>query len=248
MKKFVLALLALIAILLIILYLKMNGTIPAISPKTTTTEKYSNVDIEALILKGVENFDNLSNVTYEFENISGVTKRYYRGTQSRTDVISSKEKQEIPFTYYIANAEGKKYFVNEKNKTILVSKDDFIKVDKGIQYTLENIIKNNAKTNSSDKMGFQYVQDITLEGKDCILVKEQLYSNGNAVPGSYTDEDLSVFWIEKETGFVLATGSLQTFKDTGTPASITRNIAFGTVKDSDFELPTGYKIIEQKQK
>ena len=106
MKKFVLALLALIAVLAIILYFKMNGNISANSPTPTpeapisslsnvsnssdfstpsSSSGYSSEDIEKLILKGKETIREKDNVYYEIHSSSLLYKQYYKSSKLKRE-------------------------------------------------------------------------------------------------------------------------------------------------------------------
>lgn len=122
-------------------------------------------------------------------------------------------------------------------------------IDKGIQYELARSIENHNNLNNQYRREFKYIKDETLEGKDCIFVKEEIFSREN---GTYInlneanpEKEIRGFWIEKSTGFVLGGAMMQAGQDTATPEMIVRNISFGEVVDSDFELPIGYEIIEK---
>lgn len=246
MKKSVLALLALIAILLVILYLKMNGTIPAISPKTAP---YSSEDIEALLLKGAETIESQDSFSYEYDNSFVVSKHSYKGNKYRLDILSTKDKENNAFTYAISDLDGyKQYCVDEPTKTILVLKS-FPNSRGGHQHNFVSTVEYNNKPNTACKIKYTYIKDGTLEGKDCILIKkERIYRDDDGFYTRHSDreEDNLVYWIEKSTGFELGETSLQAFKENATPLIFIRNISFEPIPDSAFELPTGYKTIEEK--
>ncbi len=113
---------------------------------------------------------------------------------------------------------------------------------------LHGYINGNNSSNNK-KYEYTYLKDEQLEGKDCILVKEDVFY---PVDGEYahiseiiSNRKLRVFWIEKSTGFILGGSSTSDTSniDNITPETIIRNIAIGNVVDSDFELPKDYKII-----
>lgn len=110
---------------------------------------------------------------------------------------------------------------------------------------------NGNNSSSNIKYEYTYIKDEQLEGKDCILIKQDIFY---LVDGKYThiskitpEKQLRVFWIEKSTGFVLGASSTTNpnKNDNITPEMIIRNIYTGNVIDSDFELPKDYKIIVQ---
>lgn len=109
MKKFVLSLIAIIVVLLIIVLFKSF---------TTTTTKYSNNDVANLILKGVENMDNMSNVSFENENESRICKYYYKGNKMKMLVLENSAGTKINTLTSIINLdEGKQYIIDEEKKS-----------------------------------------------------------------------------------------------------------------------------------
>ena len=113
---------------------------------------------------------------------------------------------------------------------------------------LHGFIKGSDNPKQTRKYEYKYIKDELLDGKDCILVKEEIFDleKGNYINiNDYEPEkEMRAFWIEKSTGFILGLGPIKSAQTTATPETIMlRNISFGNVVDSDFDLPSDYKII-----
>jgi len=89
---------------------------------------------------------------------------------------------------------------------------------------------------------FVYLKDEIVDGKDCIFIKELRYDANTNELKLLGDETLSVYWIEKSTGFLIGLSDMLPNEDTAVLNTIYKNISFGTVKDSDFEMPIGYTV------
>jgi len=233
MKKAVFILITIIAILLIIILLKNDST-------------YSSKEIEQLILKGVENFDDMSNVSFERQTTGAITKHYYKGNKMKISFIKSfKESANDSLTSIINLDEGKQYLINPQKNFIGIQKATTS--DKGLQFELAKYIEENHEPNSKYIREYVYIKDEIIEGKDCIFVKEQRY---NQESGKYIYRNIentnmfNSYWIEKSTGFVIGFSPIKPDEDTAVPITIIRNITFGEVKDSDFDLPTDYIIYD----
>lgn len=250
MKKFIFSIITIIVLLLIILLFKI------FAPNfLTSTSQYSNDDVANLILKGVENFDNMNNVSFEIQTDSSKSRHYYKGNKFKMLLLESfqPDSENILSAYIIDLDQKKQYSIRDSKKTLVVQTVNSI--NNGIQYTLAQHIENarNPNINYQYKYEYQYVKDESLEGKDCIFVKQIIYAFEN---GTYIDintghpeEEIYVYWIEKSTGFVLGISKMPSNMDSATPGVIIRNITFGEVVDSDFEIniPEDYTIIDMDE-
>lgn len=242
MKKFIFGLIAFIAILGAVIVWKN-------SMKTSTTVKYYDADIRELIVRGSESMHGADNVSYEFENDMAISKHYVKGNKSKMETLKAKEGSSIKgkITEITDLDEGKQYLFDESSKIGFIQKTT--SVSKSIQHGMAEQIKASPTTNSSSrvKIEYHYVTDEVLEEKDCIVVEEQsLYRMDD---GSYVkDSERSTFyWIEESTGYIVALGGVKEGNNTPTPENFIRNISIGTVKDSDFEHPTGYTIVDKSK-
>ncbi len=249
MKKFVLVLLALIAVLAIILYFKMNGNISANSPTPTpeapisslsnvsnssdfstpsSSSGYSSEDIEKLILKGKETIREKDNVYYEIHSSSLLYKQYYK---------SSKLKRE---SYGLSST-----IASIENAERLTT--DIVNFDKDITNRFNHVdkIKNTANYAIGSKSLFQeelveliehqdrhlpdfaYVKDDILDGRSCIIVKAYRYDT----------KKYYAYWIEKSTGFYVGRERIDSNATPSEPDSTIKNLSFGTVKDIDLAEP-----------
>ena len=241
MKKIIPSLVIIILILLIVIGLivwKMN------------TPKYSYDDVANLLLKGVENMDNMSNVSFERETELGIVRYYYKGNKMKM-LVKSVTDPENKLTAWIVNLdEGKQYTISEEKKFIGVR--SATSIDKGIQYQVARYLENRNTPNYPYKIKYRYIRDEVLEGKDCILAEEVYYKlDGDKyinMNKANPEEKVVYYWIEKSTGFIVGLDGREPNQNTATPTTIIRDITFGNVKDSDFELPNGdYMIYERDE-
>ena len=240
MKKFIFWFIAFIVILGAVILWKT-------SLKTSTDTKYFDADIRALIVQGYENMYGTDNVSYEFENDVAITKHYLKGNKKKMVTLKQKDTKYTDGNLLVITDfdEEKEYLFTEKEKLAFIQKPSVS--NKGSQYILGKQLKENPTSSSTarTKVEYRYVKDEELEEKDCILVEEEYFYRMD--DGSYQkdSEERYFLWIEKSTGFILALGGTENGGDAVTPESFIRNISVGTVQDSDFEMPTGYKIIDK---
>ncbi len=126
MKKFIFVLIAIIIILLAIILFK------SLKPIT----KYSNEDVNNLILKGLENMDNMSNISFEIESSDAIYKCYYKGNKMKQLIIKG-------YSDYLSEIitdldEEKMYGISHKLKSIVVL-EEVNSFNKGIQYELARL-------------------------------------------------------------------------------------------------------------
>ena len=126
MKKFIFGLIAIIVILLAIIIFK------SIIPITN----YSNEDVNNLILKGIENMDNMSNISFEEESSDAIYKCYYKGNKMKQLVIKGHSDSGSEIITDLD--EEKMYVINHKLKSIIVLKE-VSSINKGIQYELARL-------------------------------------------------------------------------------------------------------------
>jgi len=238
MKKTVFILITLITILLIILLSK------SFLPSST---KYSKEEVEQLILKGVENFNDMSNVSFDLKTSEVTCRYYYKGNKMK--ILYSSTPESSVSSNIINLDERKEYIVSEDLKIITVKDSTKFGLDKGVQYTLARSIENQTNLKNRYKREYHYIKDDTVEGKDCILIEEVFFYKENDTyinrNKSNPEEEIYIYWIEKSTGFVVAFDRTLPNQKTFTPNTIITNITFGNVEDSVFELPTtGYRISE----
>lgn len=229
MKKSVVCFIILIFIILFgILFFKIYLSNP----------KYSSEELYALVQKGIENMHDMQNVCIERKNEVAVVKHYYKGNKMKMVVLKNTNDS---LSYSIVDLdEEKQYLVSDKNKYISIQKAT--SMDKGLQYMVFNSI--NPKGDNL-RRELSYIKDENIEGKDCIFVKEITYSkidDGTFQSDSKSNEDICAYWIEKSTGFVLALALIKPAQTDATPKVWIEDITFNEVLDTDFALPTNYKI------
>ena len=246
MKKFIFSITIIIVLLLIILLFKIFApTFP------TSTCNYSNDDVAQLIFKGLENMDNMNNVSFEVQTDFSLTRRYYKGNKYKLVVLENYS-SDSNLSECIIDLDQKKSYSIGKDKFLIIQ--PLTSNTDALQYKLAQYLEksNNSNISYSSKYQYQYVKDDILEGKDCILVKEVLYHLENDtyidVSAKSPEKEVAVYWIEKSTGFVLGVSQMPYNMDSATPSIIIRNITLGEVKDSDFEIdtPEDYTVIESK--
>lgn len=241
MKKIIPSLVIIILILLIVIGLivwKIN------SPK------YSYDDVANLLLKGIENMDDMNNVTFEMKNHQIGAKYYYKENKMKMELMYSSD-PDMSLTEHIINLEeGKQYTISEEKKFIGIQ--DATSIDKGIQYQVERNLENRNTPNYPYKYEYRYIRDEILDGKDCILVEEIHYKldGDKYVNENKTNLEKKVYyyWIEKTTGLIIGYNRVEPNQDTVSAYTIITNMTFGNVKDSDFELPTGDYITYEVDK
>ena len=249
MKKSIIALLAFIAILSVTLLLKVTDVTPFDTSSSTlpssqiSIPKYSSYDIEQLILTGKENFEKIDNIYYESHTVATVSRFYFLGNKMKFDYYYKpssyfKIDSEFNISSQVLDLDEKKlYDYNHEYKTLSIS--DRTEPYFGFQSILLSILNTNGRFYYYD---FTYLKDEEIEGKDCIFIKENTYNikTGEII---YLDFGIPVYWIEKSTGFMVASGTMQQNEKTATPESIIKNIRFDVVTDGNFIMPTNYRKI-----
>lgn len=127
MKKFIFGLIAIIVILLAIIIFK------SIIPITN----YSNEDVNNLILKGLENMDNMSNISFEIESSDAIYNCYYKGNKMKQLIIKSRFSNSGSEIITDLDEEKTYGIVHERKYIIILPKASSI--DKGIQYELARL-------------------------------------------------------------------------------------------------------------
>lgn len=211
--------------------------------------KYSYDNVANLLLKGIENIDNMNNVSFERENPSGIVRYYYKGNKMKMLIVSS-AKQEMPLSAWIVDLDkGKQYAISEERKLIVSQEANSIR--DGIQKQVARKLEYRNIPNYPYKYEYRF-KDELLDGKDCILVEEIYYKldGDKYVNRNKTNlgVDVYYYWVEKSTGLIIGYNRIEPNQNTATPTTIIRNITFGNVKDSDFELPTGDYITYEVDK
>lgn len=253
-KKFVIALLCFIAILLIILLLKMKGVIPTVLPSSLPSQvgvnlKYSSDDIKNLILKGKETFDNMDKVSFDIKRSFGSMHYYYKGNKIKTVITSSSETPDLIGSSILTDLDqGKEYYIFDDSKLITVtSPQSSYQI---YQYNYSNKIELSSSPDSETKFEYLYRKDEMIDGKDCIFVEEVTFAKKDGsyinVNKEYPEEEVFAFWLEKSTGLIIGRTTILPGQKSANVYKLLTNISFGTVKDSDFELPSDYEIIELK--
>lgn len=257
MKKFVPALLALIAVLVVILFLKTNGVFPiidtsknSITSTSLSTSNYSNDDIQNLIIQGAETMASLGNWSFEVENstegkkpITWIEKYYYKEEKAKKELYFDNVATK---TYITDAAKETLYQIQHKDKTVSVqhlSPKQLTSYVPKEQCSSAQVLKEVRKSTTNPyKYIFTYLRDGRLEGKDCILAKKEIvYLDEERCVKSVSDL-VMVFWIEKSTGFILGRAAPENIDiNTITPKQIIKNISFGNVKEDDFYVPN-YRI------
>ena len=234
MKKFVVYIIIILFILFCILF----------SISHIFNAKYSSEDIYNLVQKGIENMQDMQNVCIERKNEMGLVKFYYKGNKRKLLVMESNE--DLSLSYSIVDLDKEKqYNVSDEKKLMFIQNETYF--NKGLQYDVFDSI-------SSKGYNFwielSYIKDEKINEKDCIFVKEVTYNrqeDGTYKSNSDSDEDVHAYWIEKSTGFVLGTAKIKPTQTKATPDAWIYSITFGTVKDSDFDLPTGYTVYDRSE-
>lgn len=232
MKKYVtLIIIVLFIILFGILFFKIYQS----------NAKYSSEDIYALVQKGIENMQDMQNVCIERKNENGVVKNYYKGNKMKMLVVENTDDSLVSYSITDLNEE-KQYIVSDTEKVITIQKAT--NFNKGLQYEVFDRINTN---DINLKRELSYIKDETIEGKDCIFVKEITYyktDDGSFQPDSELDVDIRAYWIEKSTGFIVGAAMIKPTQTSATPETLIKNITFNEVVDSDFDLPTDYTIYD----
>ena len=226
------------AVVLIVLILILLGGILWI----IFQPKYTSEDLYALVQKGVENMHDMQNVCIERKNQTGIVRYYYKGDKMKTLILESTD-LDSSVSYGIIDLEKEKqYIVSDKDKTMIVQKaTNFNTI---LQYDVLDRINTKGE---NLKRELAYIKDETIEGKDCVFVKEITYyktEDGSYQSDSELCEDIRAYWIEKSTGFVLGGAMIKPTQTDATPEAWIKSITFNEVKDSDFELPTNYTIYD----
>ena len=233
MKKFVVGIIILLLILFCILF----------SISHIFKAKYSSEDIYNLVKKGIENMQDMQNVCIERRNIAGLTRFYYKGNKKKMLVLESNENSSL--SYNIVDLDkGKQYTVSDEDKRIIVSNETYF--TKGLQY---DVFENISSKGNNFWIELSYIKDENINGKDCIFVKEVTYNkqdDNTYKSNSDSDEDIHAYWIEKSTGFVLGATTIKPTQTSAKPDDCwIYSITFGTVEDSDFDLPSNYTVYER---
>lgn len=259
MKKFVIALLALIAILAVTLYVKMNGNNPAESSISTpeipissfsnvsnssdfsnpsSSSGYSSEDIEKLILKGKENIQKEDNVYYEIHSSNLLYKQYYKGSKLKRESYGLSSS-----TTSIENAERLTTDIVNFDKDITDRFNHVYKVKHTANYAIgskslfQKKLVELVEQLDGYLTNFVYVKDDILDGRNCIVVKAYRY-NAKTYEAITELGYIYAYWIEKSTGFYVGSDLIKP-NDTPSKASSTiKNLSFGTVKDSDLAEPS----------
>lgn len=224
MKKFV-------VLVIIIVFVILFGILFF---KAYKSNKYSSENLYSLVQMGIENMHDMQNVCIERENEYGVVKFFYKGNKVKGLYDGTLDST---LSYSITDLdEGKRYMVLDEKKLIIIQKENSI--DKGLQYLVFNYLNNL-------NVELSYIKDEKIEGKDCIFVKEITYykaDDGSFQTDSESNEEISAYWIEKLTGFVLGYTTIKPTQTSAIPKVWIKNITFSEVVDSDFNLPTDYTI------
>ncbi len=203
--------------------------------------QYSSEDIYDLVQKGIENMQDMQNVCIERKNEYGIVKNYYKGNKMKT--VIEENSNDILLSYSIIDLDNEKqYLISDKKKYIFV--ENATGIYEGLQYYVFNSI--NPKGNNI-KVELSYIKDEKIEGKDCIFVKEITYhktDDGTFQNDSELSEEISAYWIEKSTGFVLGYTTIKPTQTSASPKTWIKSITFNEVTDSDFDLPTDYTIYD----
>ena len=210
-----------------------------------SNKKYSSEDIYNLVQKGIENMQDMQNVCIERRNIAGLTRFYYKGNKKKMLVLESNNNSSL--SYNIVDLDkGKQYTVSDENKCIYISNETYF--TKGMQYDVFDSISSKG---NNFWIELSYIKDENINGKDCIFVKEVTYNrqdDNTYKSNSDSDEDIHAYWIEKSTGFVLGATTIKPTQTSATPDDCwIYSITFGTVKDSDFDLPDNYTVYDKSK-
>lgn len=232
-------LIALIAVLTVVLLLKTKGVIAPSSKEnkvanTSTSSTYSQEDIKTLILKGKENLNNMQNVYYEWYFAQQPpTKFYYKENKRKREIYYASSPNTKGTT--MLTVDGNYYYIDHQTKTISISQNTN-KIDYGFQTAL-------IERASSSSYEFVHLKNEKLDEKDCIVVRVNYQGTSDYIKKSQEKNGVTVYWIEKSTGFSIGEGRFKSNQDNYVPSTVCKNITFDIVQDSDFEIPSEYKIV-----
>lgn len=173
---------------------------------------------------------------------------YYKGNKIKTVITSSSETPDLIGSSILTDLDQEKeYYIFDDSKLITVtSPQSSYQI---YQYNYSNKIELSSSPDSETKFEYLYRKDEMIDGKDCIFVEEVTFSKEN---DSYINhnkalpqEKVMALWIEKSTGFIIGTAPILPGQESADVDLLITNISFGSVKDSDFELPSGYTIREK---
>ncbi len=251
-RRLFIVLFVIIAILLVILFCKIKGIFPI------KTAKYTDKDIEDLVLKGVENYNGHQSFSYDLvENSKGntYTRRFFHKGQKEKIVVTADTRSHSSTGFSVIATDKKRYSVSPKDKLILweESSETNTPVISFLQSDLLHIIDTRNNGNHNTRTTFRYIREEKLEGKDCIVISVDVFYSydGTYVKDSSDGRPHSVYWIEKSTGFLLGASQVEPDEQEKnlTPQLILKDLTFGEIPDKEFEVPTEkdvYKIIQSK--
>lgn len=204
-----------------------------------TSSKYSHSDIVALINKGIQNMDNMNNVSFDKENENGTVHYYFKG---------NKRKMVSQNIVSLILEDGKNYIISKEEKMIFVKPSPEVDI-KSVQIDALRIeyLNDDVRYKDEFRYEFVYIRDEKIENKDCIFVKECVYylNSKKYVDNEYNSKgEVPVYWIEKSTGFVIGCALMENGTNEAKPQTIIKNIKCGEVADNIFELPSDYNMYD----
>lgn len=195
--------------------------------------KYTDLEIKKLISKGFENFNNMYFESYDFET-SEISEKvyYYKDKYKMTRDVNG-----YPCEFIRYDKEKKSYNVDRQKNIIYDNTSS--EHDWSVVSCLE--LKKGELEDPCTK--FEYIKDEKYDDKNCIVIRK--YKTYDRDDSSEWD-DFAAYWIDKETGFVVCRGDCKMDTKETKKYDYIKNIKIGDLKDSDFELPKGYKTIKTK--
>ena len=215
-----------------------------ITIKNSMRTKYSHNDIVNLLNKGLQSMDNIS---FDRTNTYAVVTYYYKDGKMKMVPHSS--------SLFAIEKDNKTYMIDKEKKMMVIKPGYTIGandvIDGSNQYRALDIERFNNKLDSEDNFRYEfvYIKDEKIEDKDCIFVKETKYYTDTKKYVNNVDYEnrTPVWWIEKNSGLVIAAALMESGKNETAPEAIISNIKYGEVTDDIFNdmenIPSDYQII-----
>lgn len=207
-----------------------------------TKPNYSHEDIVALINKGIQNMNNMDNLSYDTQKEDGTVKHYYKGNKKKMITPTN--------NVFITLEDEKTYMIDKTEKAMIITTNSPLSDKEELQNEALRMEKFN-KNDNQYRYELAYIRDEKIDNKTCILVKQCKFDKETKKYINYTyssENQIVVYWIEKSTGFVIGIGFMDPQKNIATPKSIIKNIKCGEVTDDMFndmlELPNDYLVLE----
>lgn len=197
---------------------------------SSNVETYGDKEIKALLIKG---FDNMKN--FYVEEFSAQTNKLNKNITIKDNIRKIITKGTEGYLLIDLNLE-KKVVVNTNKKIAVkmkIAETESINDLKYSPFITESELSANVK--------YECLKKEQYKNKECIVVKQIYNNNSNK---TLTQNTYRVFWIEEKTGYIIGIGEIYNTKDEIMENVYYDNIKINELKDSDFDIPKDYKIIE----